>query len=304
MKELSRLILDKYQSRQTRKQKDCFIDLLMNELKDEKIVVDRCGLFKSRNIIVGDLNEAKYILTAHYDTAPVLPFPNICFPKNWIVYFGYTLLLCFIYFIILCVVDFILYLLNLSYLSGYLSLISIAFIYYWMYFGKANKHTANDNTSGVITLLEAMDNPIIKEKCCFVFFDHEEIGLIGSSEFNKKYKSLLKDKIVFNFDCVSDGDYIMLVVSKALKKNMNELKEVFIDSDGKSFIITKSSTTFYPSDQMNFKKSIGFAALNRNIFGYYLDKIHTSKDTVFDYKNIEIIIKSIANYIIKKDYME
>ena len=36
MKELSRLILDKYQSRQTRKQKDCFIDLLMNELKDEK----------------------------------------------------------------------------------------------------------------------------------------------------------------------------------------------------------------------------------------------------------------------------
>ena len=51
--------------------------------------------------------------------------------------------------------------------------------------GKPNKHTANDNTSGVITLLELMNrlSPEQKERTAFVFFDNEENGMLGSAFF-------------------------------------------------------------------------------------------------------------------------
>ena len=79
MRKISEIILEKYQVRKTRKQKDEFIQLLGNEL-NEHIIIEQCGMFKSRNVIIGDLNKSKYVLTAHYDTAPVLPFPNFLTP--------------------------------------------------------------------------------------------------------------------------------------------------------------------------------------------------------------------------------
>ena len=53
MHELSKKILDKYQVRKTKKQKTEFIELLQKEL-NHKITIEEGGLFKSRNIIVGD----------------------------------------------------------------------------------------------------------------------------------------------------------------------------------------------------------------------------------------------------------
>ena len=62
-----------------------------------------------------------------------------------------------------------------------------------MFVGKANKHTANDNTSGVLTLIEALHEDELKDVCC-VFFDHEEVGLFGSRFFYKKHKEELRIK--------------------------------------------------------------------------------------------------------------
>lgn len=56
--------------------------------------------------------------------------------------------------------------------------------------GPANKHNANDNTSGVVTLLEiARSLPESQRgKVCFVLFDLEEAGLIGSAAYRKAHK--------------------------------------------------------------------------------------------------------------------
>ena len=76
--------------------------------------------------------------------------------------------------------------------------------------GPASRHTANDNTSGVITLLEtALAMPEAdREEVCFVFFDNEEKGLFGSAAFTKAHKKAKKETLNINFDCVSDGDFI------------------------------------------------------------------------------------------------
>ena len=174
---------------------------------------------------------------------------------------------------------------------------------YLMIFGKANKHTANDNTSGVITLIEIMEamSDEQREKTAFVFFDLEEAGLIGSSRFKKAHKNMMKDKLLINFDCVSDGDYIMLVETEPAQKEYGELiRKSFNDKEGKIALFEKSSTTIYPSDQANFKKSIAVASFKKSkIFGYYMDKIHTNKDCNFNEKNIKYISECIRDFTCK-----
>ena len=170
------------------------------------------------------------------------------------------------------------------------------FLIGWMFFGKANKHTANDNTSGVVTLLELMEYKEIRDKVCFVFFDHEELGLLGSSAFKKKYKNIMKDKLLINFDCVSDGDHIMFITSKSVKCYQDKIKQSFYYNN-KQVIVTESYNTIYPSDQKNFKHHIGVAAFHKKWFGYYIDKIHTNKDICFDERNIDMLVEGIKRFV-------
>ena len=299
MHPISKEIFDNYQVRKTKQQKTEFIEFLQNELKGLKFKVETGGVCKSRNIVVGNLEKAKYILTAHYDTAPVLPFPNFLAPKNMIAYLGYCLLLCGLFFIVVVLTTI---LTTLLFDNEIISLIISEAIMFsligYMFIGKANKHTANDNTSGVVTLIEVLHNEKLKDEVCCVFFDHEEVGLFGSSFFAKKHKDILKDKLVINFDCVGDGDTIMLIYSKMATQYKTKLETSFTNRDHKEFLVTSAKTTLYPSDQANFKNNIGVASFKKNKWiGYYMDKIHTSKDTTLDMKNIEVILSGIEVFI-------
>lgn len=299
MQNLSKLILEKYQVRKTKEQKTQFIELLQKELQGYDVRVEQGGMFKSRNIVVGNLETCDVVLGAHYDTAPELPFPNFLAPKNILAYLVYTFLIVLVFMVVMAIGVFVGLLLTDNVVIIMLIEYGIMFLLLGcMMFGKANIHTANDNTSGVITLIEALHDDNIKDKVCCVFFDHEEVGLFGSSFFANKHKNIMKDKLLINFDCVSDGDTIMLVVNKKASTLQNKIEDSFISEEDKKFFITKSSTTLYPSDQMNFKKNIGVAAFKRNkLIGYYMDRIHTRKDVIFEERNIEMIIKGLKKFV-------
>lgn len=299
MQNLSKLILEKYQVRKTKEQKTQFIELLQKELQGYDVRVEQGGMFKSRNIVVGNLETCDVVLGAHYDTAPELPFPNFLAPKNILAYLAYTFLIVLAFMAVMAIGVFVGLLLTDNVVIIMLIEYGIMFLLLGcMMFGKANIHTANDNTSGVITLIEALHDDNIKDKVCCVFFDHEEVGLFGSSFFANKHKNIMKDKLLINFDCVSDGDTIMLVVNKNASVLQNKIEESFISEEDKKFFITKSSTTLYPSDQMNFKKNVGVAAFKRNkLIGYYMDRIHTRKDVIFEERNIEMIIKGLKKFV-------
>ena len=98
--------------------------------------------------------------------------------------------------------------------------------YKWAYFGKANTHTANDNTSGVITIIEAACNmpEEFRDRVCFILFDNEEKGLLGSKALAKKYKNIKQNKLVINFDCVSDGDYLLFLPYQSNEKGREHEK--------------------------------------------------------------------------------
>lgn len=307
MELLSKKILDDFQTRKTKAQKSNFTSFLISELEKNEIYAksDESGsIIKSRNIVIGDISKANVIFTAHYDTAPKLPFPNFITPKNLLFYIFYQILILLPLFIICFLVSFISMIFFENILIAYFlcAFLAFGFVYIIM-FGKENKNTVNDNTSGIITLCEIMLNMTKDELAttAFVFFDNEELGLIGSSAFAKQHREEIKGKIVINFDCVSDGETIMVVVNGVARKKYGDIitSAYSINDDYKvKPFITKALTTFYPSDQMNFPINIAVAALKRKRFlGYYLDRIHTKHDTVFREENIRYLIKSSIKFV-------
>ncbi len=296
---LSQLILDKYQVRKTYKQKTAFINLLQEHYPDMLIQDKKSKLLNSRNLIFGDPKTAKYVFSAHYDTCVRLPFPNLITPKNFFTLVLYQLVLAFI---ILAAIQVIAYIFN-TILNIDLSLsilLALAIVLLFTMFGFANKHNANDNTSGVITMLELMNKLGINEDIAYVLFDNEEVGLLGSEYFKKSYP--LTDSLLINFDCVSDGDYLLMVFNKKSSAYLDQFKATFKENYNKQ-ILFESKFVFYPSDNLNFKNSIGVAFLNRSKLTkiHYLSKIHTDKDRVFDYNNIKLLIDNFTNFIITKE---
>lgn len=296
MTPLSRSILDNYQVRKSNRQKTAFIDLLKEYFPE--MTIQEGGFPKCRNLIIGDIEQAKFVLSAHYDTCARLPFPNFITPKNPLLSILYSVLLVIPMFFAVFLVNLLLNCVTDHYWVHYwLSLLTYFALMLLLIAGPANKHTANDNTSGVITLCELLGVLTEEEraKAAFVFFDHEETGLIGSSLFRSKYKKLMQDKLLINFDCVSDGDHILVSANKTARKEYADmLKEAFKPSDNKSILFTKAERTYYPSDQMGFKKAVAVAALKRKRFiGYYMDRIHTNKDTRMDKENIKLICDAV-----------
>lgn len=299
MNEISKEILENYQIRKTRKQKTAFIEFLRAHYPDLKIEDDALGY--SRNIVIGNPDTAKAVFGAHYDTCAVMPFPNFIMPKSVTLSILYAFVLVIPMAIIASVVGNAAgWIFGDPSLTGLFTLLAYWVVLFLMILGPANKHTVNDNTSGVITLIELMDSMTEEERAqsCFVFFDNEEKGLFGSSTFAKEHKETMKEKLLINFDCVSDGDYLMLIPDKKSFPELSEkLEAAFVNTGDKTVLIENAKFVYYPSDQKNFKKNIGVAAFKKSKLGLYMDRIHTPRDTVMDERNIEVLVSGMKNFL-------
>lgn len=305
--EQSRKVLDDFQVRKSRKQKEAFRSWLCAELEKAGYTPGIEKGFAAKNVVAGDPDTAKIVFSAHYDTCAVLPIPNFITPRNFFFYFCYQLLLILPLFLIVAVVEGILLAvaealqsLPLLLLMPVTSIALCGFFVWWILDGPANRHTANDNTSGVITLLEtALAMPETdRDKVCFVFFDNEEKGMFGSAAFTKAHKKAKKETLNINFDCVSDGDFIQFFPGGRLKKDKDALEriEAAFQGGGRKQTEVVRGFGFYPSDNAVFKKGVGVCALkHKKIIGYYMDRIHTSRDTVLEEENIILLQKGALN---------
>ena len=299
MKDTTREIFEKHEIRKTKEQKAAFRDYLTSIAESEgyKVKTEQAGR-KAQNVIVGDPRSAKVVYTAHYDTCPVMPFPNFITPKCIPIYIIYQVIMSLVLYIIpisVMISSRILYdatgsrPLFLSLLSiGYVLLIAVLLL---ILFGPANKHTANDNTSGVTLLIDLMKSMPSEErgKVAYIFFDLEERGTVGSKLYAKKHSFAKKDMLLINFDCVSDGKHILFVAKKRAEVLTDKLTAAFTP-EGDYTVEVASKGVFYPSDQRNFELGVGVSALNKTRRGLlYMNKIHTKRDTVYDEENIDFL---------------
>ena len=302
MTETTKTIFERYEIRKTRKQKKAFIDYVQStaeemgyECRTEK------GYFGAHNIVVGDPDTAKVIYTAHYDTCAAMPFPNFITPKCIWLYLLYQLLLTVVLLAVPALVVAAIGALGLlinPYLTvafmvgfGMTTLLWYLLLLLEMYLivaGPANKHTANDNTSGVTTLLDTMATlpEELKGEVAFVFFDLEEMGLFGSAGFASRHKDVVKNTLLINFDCVSDGNTLLFVLRKGSERYSEAIKSAFPSTETLSVEVA-SKGVIYPSDQANFQRGVGVAALKKTRGGLlYMDRIHTERDTVYEEGNV------------------
>lgn len=307
MRQETNFLLNNLQIRKSKVQKANFRQWLVNVFEDNgyNIETETGGtLIKSNNVVVGDPEKAEVVYTAHYDTCAVLPFPNFITPQNMLLYLLYQILICVPMFAIAIGAEVLLLLLWENcpmWLAMLVVYVVLGFCIWWMLDGPANKHTSNDNTSGVAVLLEiALTLPKNdRNKVAFVFFDNEEKGLLGSSQFKKRHGKAMMNTLLINFDCVSDGEYIQFYPNSKIKKNEEMLKKLeksFLSDEEKEVQIVRGFG-FYPSDQRAFPCGIGVAALHKNTLGYWLGRIHTNRDTVFQMENIELLRQGALTFV-------
>lgn len=286
----------KYEVRKNKKQKEQFINWVIELAQDKgyNVTVEK-GAFGSRNVVIGDIDKAKVVFTAHYDTCANMFIPNFITPKNIFVYLLYQVLVVGLIFGVGFLGAFGIGFL-IPTLEDFVPLFSEIFIFgllIMMIAGPANKHTANDNTSGVATVLGIMEK-LPKDKrdeVLFVLFDFEEAGLIGSSAFASKHKEVMKDKLLVNFDCVSDGERMLFVLNKKTKDLSGVFNEAYSSNESVNTEVV-SKGVFYPSDQVCFEKGVGVCSMkfNKLFKSGYIDRLHTKRDTIFRKENIEFLV--------------
>lgn len=301
-------VLSLFPVRKSKKQKSEFRDTVIQycESLGYRSVVEK-GSMGVRNLVIGDPEQAKYVITAHYDTCAGLPFPNLITPCSFWLFAAWQLLLVVILCVPAGVVGGLLGLLfgepSMAAFFAYLLLLAELV---WMMIGPANKRNANDNTSGVVTVLETAASipPELRDQVCFVLFDLEEAGLLGSSAYRKAHRKATSRQIILNVDCVGEGNEILLFPTGKLKKDkkrLNRLGACCAETGEKAITLKQKGFAIYPSDQSNFPIGLGIAAFCRSKWaGLYLAKIHTRKDTVLDEKNVAVIRDFLVRVIREK----
>ena len=253
------------------------------------------GIFGSQNLVIGDPTKASFLVTAHYDTCARMLLPNLITPCNPWAFIGYQLFIT-LFMLGIPVIPGALVGAFTNFETGYLVwYFSFIATFMLMMLGPANPNNANDNTSGVVTLLEIAKSlpQEQRSKVCFVLFDMEELGLIGSKSYRNAHKIETDRQIILNLDCVGDGDHLMVFPTKKLLQNSEMMAFLWkLNDSGKEKSINVHSTGFsvYPSDQRNFPYGAGIAAFkSKKGIGLYCDKIHTAKDTWLDENNVNML---------------
>ncbi|MCL1949532.1 MAG: M28 family metallopeptidase [Turicibacter sp.] len=305
MRPTIKTVLDRYGVRKSPAQKKAFREFLIShsQTHDYEILFQKYAK-NGHNLIIGDPASAQIFLTAHYDTPPDFFMPIVA-SVGGIVPFTISQLIPVIP--LLAILAILGRLIENRLAANIVREIFLLGLLGQMMFGVANKNNANDNTSGVALLLILLEDlpKELRDKACFVFFDDEEKGLIGSAKFKWAYKMEAQKVPVINFDCIAHGKQFIFSAKKGFRTSranqsfQEALEKTF---QGKDYSFGTAWRHIYTSDQLHFKKGLGVAAAHRLPFiGPVLNRIHTRRDVMFDEENIEALKELLTAFISKLD---
>ena len=296
-------LIEKFPIRKTKAQKEKVRTWVLEECErlGYTAQVEKKG--SSNNVVIGDADSAEAIFTAHYDTPPGMPWPNFITPCNVLVYLLYQVLVVLALLVVSAGAGWVLANVTGADAVGFAAAYVIYFgVLLMMMFGPANKNNANDNTSGVASVLETMERIPAdrRSKVAFVLFDNEEKGLLGSNAFANLHKQVKKETLLVNMDCVGLGQNILFFAQKKARRHAryDKLTAAVNAQTGRNAEWFKMEGHMYPSDQNNFKCGIAVCSCKKApVIGYYCDKIHTRHDTEADAGNIAFIADGLAAFV-------
>jgi len=304
IRELKNILLSLFEVRKSSLQKEEFCHWLSKEMKHagHRVTEERYGKTNgSVNLISGDPEKATVFLMAHYDTGSRMPIANFVSPTNVLAHIAYHFTFAFLLVVLAIVAAFaVTFPINQPQLTFPLFLILTVAMLFFSAYGPANKHNANSNTSGVLALLAIAHRIKKDDRICFVFLDNNERTLLGAKSFKRRHANAAASSLFINFDCVGDGEHLLLMPGKYSRWDgelLDALSEAFGEGEMEPHLLIKG-LNYYPSDHRKFKFHVAVAACRHQAgLGYYIPHLRTKRDTALREENIFYIAESMARFL-------
>lgn len=293
-----------FPARYTGKQKQAFRAFLLRELTDlgwEAEVITGGRVFRSQNVVTKS-PEADVLLLAHYDTIGRDPLGGLIGRVVGYKPSGQLIGGALVGLALVRVGDMLhrialaaglprLLLLPLELLVPLVLLLPLFL---------PNKHCLNDNTSGVITLLNIArvlnEYPALKGRIQLAFVDLEEVGLFGSRHLRRHLLTVgidLQRMNIINLDCVGWGQ--VPVVCSAGNRAKAEALYHHLRSSRPDVALSNM-----PSDHMSFRREGAAAVIfgNPALLGknFYVPNVHSSRDIHLDPSNIAWLTEELVRF--------
>lgn len=300
-------VCEKFNQRMHRKSKKEFREWVIQEAKKMGYTAIEEKSLIANNVVIGNPEKAEIIIGAHYDTPPSLsPFVV----KHQFITIGCAYPVALMYS-----------LKGLMKFTSEIAPASIAstaingvgmlaqavnfgvFAYMLGFLGNANQKNYDDNSSGVLSVLNLMEKfkklpDEQRDKIAFVLFDNEEKMLLGSITYANKHKKEIKNQSVINLDCVGVDETMNLLY---LGKNTPEIVKQFEKEIQENTNLTPNIKLTGPlsmSDHISFtgaKEHICLLAKNKSIYSL-VSHIHSKKDNYIKDQNILDVVEVVKNY--------
>ena len=277
----------------------------------------------AQNVVIGNPEKAEVVVCAHYDTPPRMP--------SWFIHhqlasigIGSAVLVGGLGFLVprwalanLPPDQVVTLLTGIEH--GTKALTGALMAYMMGFLGGENKKNFDDNSSGVLTILNLLEHyknfpQEAKDKIAFVLLDNEEKFLLGSFTYALRHKKQVKRQEFVNVDCVGVGKRMNIyhfngkkwrgkrpAIAEKLRDQMN--------ANGAFNPRIRRSGLMSTSDHLAFGKSKGACCLltvEEDDKQSLVKHIHSKKDTRLDQDNIADLVKTLsdvfeASYGITKD---
>ncbi|MBR4458773.1 MAG: M28 family peptidase [Clostridia bacterium] len=257
------------------------------------------------NLVIGDPDRAEVIFTAHCDTPrrsfqPNLMLP-VCAPLRYAYMFANVVPM-----------------LAVSIFGGWLAQRALGEdasrfvrrivmlgvytalylgLFFLLFRGPANRHNKNDNTSGTAAVLTLAERLPAGGKAAWILFDDEEKGKKGSKAFAAAHPEIKTGTLVVNMDCVGNGTRFLASVANGARSDpaFAALEKALAGIDTLVYPAAKASMN---SDQRNFDRGVGLCAcLPSRLAKWYVPRIHTVRDTVASWENIDTLAAALEGFV-------
>lgn len=242
------------------------------------VVVDKKWL--GTNIYFGNFN-AEYGLTAHYDTATNM---RVLYPAMRLFGARYGQFVILLPFFVL-----------MKFPIPFLIVSSIFLIVVFIGLLIPNKYNYNDNSSGVLTILEHAKANAGQDNVFYALTDNEEKGLFGAKMLRTYLKKNSYTKKIINIDCVGIGDYFLLCSVKDSSYFQSTYQQLQT-----SFEIKPMVSKLLASDHVLFGKDgvmITAVCDSKYLNDVYIKNLHSNLDRELDQLNIKTTLQMIDTII-------
>lgn len=308
MQQYASHILSNFPVRRKAGERERFTGYLSWELRERgytpRIESGRSGTYS--NVVVGDVEKAKLIFSAHYDTGAREMVPSFLSPTRPVVYLltqaAIAVALTLAAFVISFAVTFVL---SLPGLTLPMFLVLMAAVMCYPRFAPSSQYTANDNTSGTAALLElaAALSPRFRNEVAFAFLDKGADGAGGARGFAREHAEVLDQKTVIDLDCVGSGDTAIFAANKLARWDgdlLAALEESFGEKDGMHALVRYEGLFYFPGDSRKLRNHVAVCTAKRlSGFGYFISAPRTKRGDALEERNISYIVEGLKKVIEK-----